>query len=109
MVTRLIASLATAGYPVRCTQTYRSIEEQDALYAQGRTAPGKVVTKAKGGQSPHNYRMAADLIFVKEGYNGPWDKVGSMARQIGLVWGGGWHVMIDRPHVERPNWRKYIA
>jgi peptidoglycan L-alanyl-D-glutamate endopeptidase CwlK len=34
--------------------TYRSNEEQDELYAQGRTKPGKIVTNARGGQSQHN-------------------------------------------------------
>jgi len=33
------------------TSTYRDIESQDALYAQGRTTKGHVVTNAKGGES----------------------------------------------------------
>src|SRR5690606_7828810 len=46
------------GIQLRITQGYRSIAEQDALYAQGRTAPGEIVTNARGGQSNHNYGLA---------------------------------------------------
>ena len=46
------------GIQLRITQGYRSIAEQDALYAQGRTAPGEIVTNARGGQSYHNYGLA---------------------------------------------------
>ncbi len=51
-------------YPL-CISTYRSFEEQNKLYAQGRTVPGQVVTKARGGQSPHNYipSFAFDYTF----------------------------------------------
>lgn len=48
------AELLKDGISVLLTCTYRSNEEQDALYAQGRTKPGSIVTKAKGGQSKHN-------------------------------------------------------
>jgi peptidoglycan L-alanyl-D-glutamate endopeptidase CwlK len=102
-------ALASKGLPVFTTCTYRSPEEQDHDYALGRTLPGKIITNARAGQSAHNYRMAADLCFVKEGYKGPWEVVGREARKVGLVWGGDWHVLVDRPHVERLNWRKYIA
>src|SRR6478736_3448878 len=51
---------------LRIVQGLRTIEEQDALYAQGRTIPGKVVTKAKGGSSYHNYGLAIDLVEIKD-------------------------------------------
>lgn len=38
----------------------RSFMAQDRLYAQGRTMPGDIVTKAKGGDSPHNHGSATD-------------------------------------------------
>ena len=38
----------------RFTHTLRTFAEQDKLFAQGRTAPGKIVTRARGGQSYHN-------------------------------------------------------
>lgn len=44
--------------------TLRTIAEQNKLYAQGRTAPGKVVTNAKGGLSYHNYGLAIDIVLI---------------------------------------------
>jgi peptidoglycan L-alanyl-D-glutamate endopeptidase CwlK len=109
MVTQLMGALHDRGLPVTATCTYRSVEEQDEDYAKGRTRPGKIVTYARGGQSPHNYRMACDLVFTLLGYSGPWEIVGEEARKAGLTWGGDWRRLIDRPHVERPDWRKYIV
>jgi len=43
----------------------RSFEEQAALYAKGRTAPGMIATKAKAGESFHNYGLAIDWVPVK--------------------------------------------
>lgn len=45
----------------------RTWAEQDALYAQGRTKPGKKVTNAKGGQSNHNFKIAIDGGVFKNG------------------------------------------
>ena len=39
---------------IRIVQSLRTIEEQNELFAQGRTKPGKIVTNAKGGSSYHN-------------------------------------------------------
>jgi len=52
------------GVAVRIVQGLRTIEEQNSLYAQGRTKPGKIVTNAKGGQSYHNYGMAIDFALL---------------------------------------------
>ena len=43
----------------------RTMEEQSGLYAKGRTKPGKIVTKAKPGQSYHNYGLAFDWVPLK--------------------------------------------
>lgn len=108
LVVELFNRMRLAGYPLFATCTLRTFDEQAAEYAKGRDKPGRIVTFAKPGQSPHNYGMAADVCFVKEKYNGPWDLVGKTAKAVGLVWGGEWKKLIDKPHVERPNWRKYI-
>jgi peptidoglycan LD-endopeptidase CwlK len=57
----LIQALADKGYTIEVVQGLRTFAEQDELYKQGRTKPGQVVTKAKGGQSNHNYGLAVDL------------------------------------------------
>ena len=95
--------LAAKGVKVILTSSYRSIEEQDKLYAAGRTKPGKIVTNACGGYSWHNFGLAGDYAFVINGkvtWNGPWDTFGKVARECGLEWGGSWVKFKDRPHVQ---------
>lgn len=55
----------TLNITLRITQGLRTFEEQNALYAQGRTKPGSKVTNAKAGQSFHNYGQAIDLVELK--------------------------------------------
>lgn len=52
------------GVRLRLSHTTRTFEEQDSLYAQGRTRAGKKVTNAKGGQSIHNYSLAFDIVIL---------------------------------------------
>lgn len=88
----------------------RTFAEQDRLYAQGRTTPGNVVTKAKGGQSNHNFGIAMDFgVFENGAYlddSNPklaakvHDAVGRIAKDYGLDWGGLWTSIVDAPHYE---------
>ena len=55
------------GVDLLVTSTYRDNASQDALYAQGRTKPGRIVTNAKAGQSWHNYRCAVDVVPIVAG------------------------------------------
>lgn len=111
-VTRLIDH-AEANLPanqaIRVVQGLRTIAEQDALYAQGRTAPGKIVTKAKGGSSYHNYGLAVDLaIIIDKDGNGTyetisWDtnmEVVKVFEAAGWEWGGRWK-FLDKPHFQK--------
>lgn len=82
----------------------RTKEEQDKLYAQGRTMPGKIVTQAKGGDSMHNYAVAFDICPIVNG-KAVWEislfnKIGKLGMDIGLEWGGSWKKFIDRPHFQ---------
>ena len=63
----------TGRAKVRITQGLRTFAEQDGLYAQGRTKPGKKVTNAKGGQSIHNYGFAVDICLIIDGETASWD------------------------------------
>ena len=77
------------------TSTYRDAESQNALYAQGRTAPGKKVTNAKGGQSYHNWKVAFDfcpIVNGKPNWNDValYTKCGEIAKSVGLEWAGRW-------------------
>lgn len=105
----LIEAASAAGMPIRITHTLRSLDEQAHLYAQGRTLPGAVVTKARPGWSWHNFGRAFDICFAgKKPYppkNDPrWLKVGQAGEALGLNWGGpngkGDRFTFDRPHFE---------
>lgn len=94
---------------MRVTDGFRSFQDQDALYAQGRTAPGNRVTGARGGQSWHNYGLGVDATFMDQNgtphwqttgeYADLWDRYGELGEQNGLTWGGNWNTP-DRPHLE---------
>ena len=90
------------GLKVRITETYRSQERQNELYAQGRTKPGNVVTWTKN--SRHTSRRAWDICQNVKGKEydtseGFFDKCGSVAKTLGITWGGLWKTP-DRPHFE---------
>lgn len=92
------------GMHLRITQGHRSIEEQDKLYAQGRTSPGSIVTNARGGQSFHNYGLAFDVVEMKNGqpnWNADWNRIGQLGKGAGFEWGGDWQTFKDRPHFQK--------
>ncbi len=100
---KIVSEMARLGHPVRIVQGYRSIEEQNRLYEQGRTTAGAIVTNAKGGQSFHNYGVAVDFVFIKEGWNATdtlWQLLGKVGKAQGFEWGGDWQGFVDRPHFE---------
>ena len=87
------------------TSTYRDAESQNALYAQGRTAPGKKVTNAKGGQSYHNWKVAFDFCPIVNGKPNWSDvalytKCGEIAEGVGLEWAGRWKKFNEQAHCQ---------
>lgn len=93
------------GIDVIITSTYRDIASQNALYAQGRTAPGKKVTNAKGGQSFHNWRVAFDFVPIVGGKaawnnNALWTQCGEIAEGVGLEWAGRWIRFKEMAHCQ---------
>ena len=111
LTAQLVDKCAGAGLPIKIGESFRSVAEQDALYAQGRTQPGSIVTNAKGSSysSQHQWGIAADFYRAdgKGAYNEAGDyfkRVGEIAKQLGLAWGGDWKSIIDKPHVYLPDW-----
>jgi len=111
----LIDRCYARGVPIVITQGLRTIAEQDALYAQGRTKPGAIVTNARGGTSFHNFGVAIDFaVLLPDGRavswdtkrDGDldllpdWDEVVTEAKRIGFAWGGDWRSFVDMPHFE---------
>lgn len=94
--------------------TYRSPGEQDALYAKGRTAPGKIVTNLKGGLSKHNFTLPdgtpaakafdigiyEDGRYITDGENWLYTEAGHIGENLGLVWGGRWSKPFDPGHFQ---------
>lgn len=100
------------GIQLIIVQGLRTFAEQDKLYSQGRTSPGKIVTKVKGGQSMHNYGVAIDVFplhadgklhMEKDRENIEMlKKVAPIAKRYGFSWGGDWKKFVDNPHFEKP-------
>jgi peptidoglycan L-alanyl-D-glutamate endopeptidase CwlK len=83
----------------------RTYAEQNALFAQGRTTfPGPIVTRARGGQSNHNFGVAWDVGVFKAGQYIPeselYKKAGDIGKSLGLEWGGDWKNIQDEPHFQ---------
>lgn len=94
---------APDGYKVRFTSTLRTFKEQQALYNQGRTTRGKIVTNAKPGESWHNYGLAVDIVLFK-GQSYIWDPPSNMVaifKRYGWKWGGDFRTFKDPPHFEK--------
>ncbi|ARU30882.1 hypothetical protein CAP31_03780 [Sulfuriferula sp. AH1] len=105
----LIHECKLAGIDLLITCTYRDFEAQNALYAQGRTVPGRIVTNARGGQSFHNFHMAFDVVPLRAGKpvwgtTGAdgllWQKVGALGEAQGLEWAGRWKRFRELPHFQ---------
>lgn len=99
----LRSACAAQGMVILLTQGLRTFAEQEALYAQGRTTPGKIVTNAPAGYSLHNFGRAFDIAFrvgSKVTWEGPWTTVGKLGESLGLTWGGRWRKFPDRPHFQ---------
>jgi len=89
---------------LRITQALRTFEEQDELYAQGRTKAGNIVTKAKGGDSFHNYGLAFDICEIKDKqalWSLDWDIIVPEAKKLGFEWGGDFKSISDKPHFQK--------
>lgn len=105
--------MSVLGWEIIPTSGVRSTAQQQALYAQGRTTPGPIVTYADGVEKRSNHQVRADgyghaidFCFLVEGKPSwnlalPWRLVGEAGKALGLEWGGDWK-RPDRPHLELP-------
>lgn len=111
----LFHEVCQRGLGIRVTAAFRSFQEQERLYQQGRTAPGPRVTNAKAGQSYHNYGLAIDFCLLGPSGQVSWDRQADMNRnglsdweetvfvfkEAGWAWGGDWTSFKDYPHLEK--------
>jgi len=118
------------GIHLRVTQGFRTWVEQTELYRQGRTTPGilcthdgltrpigtcwdhpmgQPVTKAKAGQSMHNFGLACDAVpdipdltaWYPDWSVGDvrWTDFLAKAKSCGLAEGAAWRSFPDAPHL----------
>ncbi len=130
--TQIVPALTGRAF-CRFAYTLRTFAEQDALYAQGRTklfdSNGNrlgVVTKAKGGQSIHNYGLALDIVLIKDNKTASWEdnvdfdkdgkadwmEVVNILKANGWEWGGDWKSFKDKPHFQKTfgyTWQQLLA
>lgn len=134
LLSKFLSECAKQGLKVIVTQTHRSAEYQNQLYAQGRTTKelravgiqgveGKpsmtLVTHAKAGSSPHEWTnkdgtpaaRAFDIAVFDEKGVIAWGrldlfaKAGAIGKSVGLFWGGDFKSYTDGPHFELVNWK----
>lgn len=118
-VYQLIDLCAKNGITIGISECVRTVAEQDALYASGRTLPGNIVTNAKGSNysSMHQWGVAFDFYLKMDvdgdgkisddSYNNStklFNKVGELGKSLGLEWGGNWKSIVDLPHFQLPDW-----
>lgn len=116
---KLQATCASQGIIIAIGECFRSVAEQDALYAQGRTKPGPKVTNCSGStySSMHQWGVAFDFYLKMDvdgdgsvsddAFNdatGLFERVGAIGQSLGLEWGGSWTSIKDRPHFQLPDW-----
>lgn len=122
-------AISNSPYDFKIVQGLRTAEYQNELYQQGRTRPGKIVTKLDGYNKKSNHQAKADgygravdiAVCGHYDQNGNYVKcttdaemfdnkklveisrhVKAVAKEMGLdiVWGGDWKTLYDTPHYE---------
>lgn len=111
---------------MRITFSLRTFAEQQAIYNQGRTTSGSIVTNAKPGSSFHNYGLAVDIALIIDGKVAVWDTKSdfdadkipdwmecvAIFKKYGWEWGGDWKTLKDYPHFQKTfgfGWRTLLA
>lgn len=109
------------GLDILVTCTWRSPEEQATLYAQGRTASGRIVTNARPGYSAHNFTqsgkpaaLAFDIVPLVSGKpvwetkgaaKALWNAAAVAPKALGLRWyGDPGSAFAEYPHFQHPLW-----
>jgi peptidoglycan L-alanyl-D-glutamate endopeptidase CwlK len=99
----LIERCREEGFEIQVVRGVRTTEEQEELYAQGRTRPGEIITHARGGYSFHNYGVAFDVRPITDDPEEKkmlYQKAGALGQELGLEWGGAWEDFYDPPHFQ---------
>ncbi|RFZ76770.1 hypothetical protein DS742_22000 [Lacrimispora amygdalina] len=111
LAAKLIEECSKQGLKIAIGETYRTVAEQDSLYAQGRTKPGNKVTNAPGSTYSSYYQWGTAFDISRNDGQGAYNeagnffgRVGEIGVSIGLEWGGNWKSPVDKPHFQLPDW-----
>ena len=106
-IRKLYDMLLVEGITIVVVQGLRTIDEQNALFAQGRSTPGKIVTNARGGQSWHNYGCAVDCAIQNldrsidwNASHPSWKRMEEVGVSLGMTSGANWKRIVDAPHFQ---------
>ncbi len=124
---KTIAETKNRGIIVAVHSGLRTAEEQEKLYAKGRTIVnpdgksaarpmGNIITNARAYESWHSFGLAVDIVFKtdKGGWTWAktpeeWGKLGAVGESFGLEWGGRWKKFPDVPHFQMRGKIKSVA
>lgn len=98
-VLQVTTRAAAEGIGLTLLSGKRSCDEQNRLYAQGRTTPGPVVTGARGCRSWHVQGCAVDFKPTPA-TDATYRRVGAIAKALGGIWGGDFPNLYDPGHIE---------
>lgn len=103
----LVKKLAALGVPVFAHCVIRERTDQELAYLRGNS-------KARFGQSAHNYGMAVDIIHAVKGWEIPrqsWEIIGHVGKEVAkahgikITWGGDFTSLWDPAHWELEDWK----
>lgn len=103
--------LQSEGTQIRVVQGLRTWAQQDALYAQGRTTKGNIITNVPGGSSWHCFGLAVDCVPAVNGITAfyvpdwdsdhpTWKRMEALGVGLGLQSGATWKRFVDAPHFQ---------
>lgn len=110
-VRKMAEILAGDSIEIRVTQALRTWGEQQALYEQGRSREGKIVTNCQAGHSYHNFGLAVDCcpsLYLPGQPFAPdwnadhptWKRMEAVGQSLGLDSGATWRTFKDAPHFQ---------
>lgn len=99
------------GLQLGIGECFRSVKEQEDLYAKGRSAAGKIVTMPEENLFPVSINGELPWIFSKISRGKEYEdafmkKIAKIAKskKVGLSWGGDWKSPVDTPHFYLGKW-----
>jgi peptidoglycan L-alanyl-D-glutamate endopeptidase CwlK len=95
------------------SETHRGEAAQAEKWAQGRSKPGRIVTRAEPGESPHNQMPSAacDVAFPIPGTRlcdwsvARFKRLAEITARYGIEWSGDWKEFHESDHFQVPGWR----